>query len=247
MRLLAFVLVLVVGVAAQAAAPAFPPLTGRVVDQANILTPATEQDLSAKLEAHERATGHQLVVATIASLEGREIAEYGVDLGRAWGIGQKEKDTGAILIVAPNDREVRIEVGYGLEGILTDARSRGIIETNILPAFRAGQMEAGVVAGVDAILGALRGDPEAAPTAVPDRVSEQDPREYIGVLIAFLIIAWLRRGRRRRGLWPVVLGGPTIWHSGSGRRGGSGGFGGGGGGFRGGGGSFGGGGASGRW
>lgn len=242
MRRLALALLLVIGGAAQAAAPSFPPLTGRVVDQANILPAATEQDLSAKLEAHERATGHQLVVATVASLDGRDIAEYGVELGRAWGIGQKEKDTGAILLVAPNDRGVRIEVGYGLEGILTDARSRGIIENNILPSFRAGQMEAGVVAGVEAILGALRGDPDAAPTAIPGGAREQDPREYIGLLIAFLIIAWLRRGRRRRGIWPLVLGGASTWHSGSRR---SGGFGGGG--FRGGGGSFGGGGASGKW
>ncbi len=243
MRRLALALVFVICGAAQAAAPSFPPLTGRVVDQANILPDATERELSAKLEAHERATGHQLVVATVASLDGRDIAEYGVELGRAWGIGQKEKDTGAILLVAPNDREVRIEVGYGLEGILTDARSRGIIENSILPSFRAGQMDTGVVAGVEAILGALRGDPDAAPTAIPDAArGEGDPREYIGLLIAFLIIAWLRRGRRRRGIWPLVLGGASVWHSGSRR---SGGFGGGG--FRGGGGSFGGGGASGKW
>jgi uncharacterized protein len=240
MRRLALALLFVICGAAQAAAPSFPPLTGRVVDQANIIPDATERELSAKLEAHERATGHQLVVATIASLDGRDIAEYGVELGRAWGIGQKEKDTGAILLVAPNDREVRIEVGYGLEGILTDARSRGIIENSILPSFRAGQMDAGVVAGVEAILGALRGDPDAAPTAIPDAArGEGDPREYIGLLIAFLIIAWLRRGRRRRGIWPLVLGGASVWHSGSRRSGG--------GGFRGGGGSFGGGGASGKW
>lgn len=242
MRRLALALVFVIGAAAQAAAPSFPPLTGRVVDQADILAAATEQDLSAKLEAHEHATGHQLVVATVASLDGRDIATYGVELGRAWGIGRKEKDTGAILLVAPNDREVRIEVGYGLEGILTDARSRLIIENNILPSFRAGQMEAGVVAGADSILAALRGDPDAAPTAIPNTAREHDTREYIGLLIAFLIIAWLRRGRRRRGIWPLVLGGASTWHSGSRR---SGGFGGGG--FRGGGGSFGGGGASGKW
>ena len=111
MRRLALALLFVICGAAQAAAPSFPPLTGRVVDQANILPDATERELSAKLEAHERATGHQLVVATVSSLQGYPIEDYGYRLGRTWGIGDKDKDDGAILLVAPNDRQVRIEVG----------------------------------------------------------------------------------------------------------------------------------------
>jgi uncharacterized protein len=243
-RLLFTLLLVVVTGTAQAAGLSFPPLTGRVVDQAGILSPGAEQTLSAELEAHERSTSQQVVVATIASLEGSDIAEYGVELGRAWGIGQKDKNTGVILLVAPNERAVRIEVGYGLEGTLTDATSRLIIENAILPQFRAGNMEAGILAGARSILGVLRGDPDATPKPAPIR--SRDPGG-IPIFTILLILFILTRFRgRRRGLFPVILGGPTVWHGG-GRRGG--GFGGGsrGGGFSGGGGSFGGGGASGRW
>src|SRR4051812_38060744 len=116
------------GVPAHAADIAFPPLTGRVVDQAHILSAGAVSQLTAQLEAHEKATGQQVVVATVISLQDQEIAEYGYQLGRAWSIGQKDKNTGAILLVAPKERKVRIEVGYGLEGTLTDAQSRLIIE-----------------------------------------------------------------------------------------------------------------------
>ncbi len=240
MRRLLFTLLLVIAGAAQAAGLSFPPLAGRVVDQAGILSSPAEQTLTAELEAHERATSQQVVVATVASLEERDIAEYGVELGRAWGIGQKDKNTGVILLVAPNERAVRIEVGYGLEGTLTDAASRLIIENVILPQFRAGNMEAGVVAGVGAMLGVLRGDPDAI--AQPAPVRSRDPGEIPIITILIVIFLITRFGRKRRGLWPAVLGASSVWTSGS-RRGG-GGFGGG---FRGGGGSFGGGGASGRW
>ncbi|MGE4064163.1 MAG: YgcG family protein [Rhodospirillaceae bacterium] len=234
-RLALFVLLVVAR--AHAAEISFPPLTGRVVDQAGILGAAAEAELSDKLAAHERATSQQVVVATVPALEGRAIEEYGVGLGRAWGIGEKGRNTGVILLVAPNDRQVRIEVGYGLEGQLTDALSRVIIERDILPRFRAGQMEAGIVAGVESILAVLRGEETARPQSAPP-ARAQDPGEIPLVLILILFFLFARFGRRRRrGLWPVVLGGPVIWHGG-GRRGG---------GFRGGGGSFGGGGASGRW
>jgi uncharacterized protein len=245
MRRFAFALLLVVASAAQAADIAFPPLTGRVVDQANILSASAEQDLSAKLQAHEQSTGQQVVVATVASLQERDIAEYGVELGRAWGIGQKDKNTGAILLVAPNERSVRIEVGYGLEGTLTDATSRIIIEGMILPEFRSGNMEAGIVAGVDAMLALLRGDP----AAMPQVSRRDDPGTIPPILVALLIVFLMYK-----------LSGKTknldYWHAthsngrGSGLGGFGGGFGGrsgGGGGFSGGGGSFGGGGASGRW
>ena len=106
-----------------AAQPKFPELSGRVVDNADILTPEAEAALTAKLAALETQSQRQLVVATIADLEGYEVADYGYQLGRAWGLGDETRNDGAVLIVAPNDRKVRIEVGYGLEGYLTDALS----------------------------------------------------------------------------------------------------------------------------
>jgi uncharacterized protein len=129
-----------------AAAQSFPPLTGRVVDEAGIIPDADERALTERLAAHEAKTTNQVVVATVRSLGGRGIEEYGVDLGRAWGIGQAERNNGAILLVAPNEREVRIEVGYGLEGELTDAISGLIISGSIIPRFRDGDYPAGIAA-----------------------------------------------------------------------------------------------------
>lgn len=238
MRLLALLFALLWTINVHAAEISFPPLTGRVVDQAHVLSAAAAQSLGQKLADHEAATRQQVVVATVTSLQGHDIAEYGYQLGRSWGIGEKDKNTGAILLVAPTEREVRIEVGYGLEGTLTDALSRAIIEQRIIPEFRAGRMEAGIVAGTDAILGTLRGDAPVQPAK--RRVNHRDdPGEIppVALIIIFIIFLLLTRGRRRRRFLPgVMLGGPTIWRGG-----------GGGGGFSGGGGSFGGGGASGKW
>ncbi|MDB5455984.1 MAG: methanol dehydrogenase [Caulobacter sp.] len=236
------------------AAPTFPPLTGRVVDNANILSPQAETALTAKLATLEQTTGRQLVVATLPSLQGYEIEDYGYQLGRAWKIGEKGKNSGALLIVAPSEKAVRIEVGYGLEPVLTDALSSVIIQTTVLPRFRAGDLEGGVVAGADALVDQLslpddqararvakaaEPRPEAAPSFPPMAAI------FIGLFVLFLI-SRLLSGRRRGG-----LGGALPWiilsalSNGGGR--GGGGFSGGGGGFSGGGGSFGGGGASGRW
>jgi uncharacterized protein len=140
----------------------FPPLTGRVVDQADLLTPQQEADLTARLEAVQQATSRQFVVATVQSLEGREIEECGYQLGRHWGIGQSEANNGLILLVAPNERKVRIEVGYGLEGIMTDALSHAIIENDILPRFRENDYAGGILAGANAIIAQLQAPPEAA-------------------------------------------------------------------------------------
>ena len=142
-------------VTATAVAYTFPPLSGRVVDQADLLSASAEADLSAQLAAHEQKTTNQVVVVTLNSLEGGAIEEYGVELGRHWGIGQKEKDNGVLLLVAPNERRMRIEVGYGLEGTLTDAISSVIIDRRLRPAFKAGDYEAGIRAGVDGILDVL--------------------------------------------------------------------------------------------
>jgi uncharacterized protein len=245
------------------AAPAFPALTGRVVDKADILSPAVENQLTLDLARLETETRRQLVVVTLPSLQGLDIADYGYQLGRAWGIGQKaapapggEKDNGVLLIVAPNDRKVRIEVGYGLEPVLTDALSSVILQTQVLPRFKAGDLSGGVVAGTEAIVQQLA-LPDAQARAKVEQASGAGAREDGGVWgllpTLFIIIVLLsifrggRRGRRGAGwIAPVILGG--LSQGGWGGRSSGGGFGSrGGGGFSGGGGGFGGGGASGGW
>ena len=185
---------------------AFPPLTGRVVDQAGLLDPATEQALTEKLAALETATSDQLVVVTVSSLQDQEIEDYGYQLGRAWGIGQKENDNGALLIVAPNERKVRIEVGYGLEPILTDAFSSQVIRDDILPSFREGDYSTGVVKGVDALIAQLSLDPAEA-QARAQAVAEQQadhkggsiaPLIIVGVIFLFMFLLAARAGRGRR-------------------------------------------------
>ena len=238
------------------AAPKFPPLTGRVVDNAGLLSPAAEQRLTAELAGLEAKTGRQMVVATLPDLGGYEIEDYGYQLGRAWGIGDKTRNDGVLLLVAPNDKKVRIEVGYGLEGVLTDALSSVIIQTRILPAFRDGKMEAGVIAGTEAVISQLSlpdDQARAIATATPAPQPESDSSLPGVIIFSVVIIFWvlsgvLRGGRGRRGrrggggLWWLL---PMLLSSGG--RGGGGGWSGGGGGFSGGGGSFGGGGSSGGW
>ena len=145
-----------------ASAQTFPKLTGRVVDQANLLDAGEEAALTAKLAALEAQSQRQLVVATISDLEGYDDSDYGYRLGRAWGIGDKERNDGLLLLVAPNDRKVRIEVGYGLEGIMPDALSHRIIQDRILPAFKANNYPGGINAGVDSIVTQLQLPPEEA-------------------------------------------------------------------------------------
>ncbi len=217
----------------------FPPLSGRVVDAARVLAPGTEQILTRELAELERSSGGvQVVVVTVPSLGGRAIEEYGYQLGRHWGIGQRDEDTGALLLVAPVERQVRIEVGYGLEGVFTDALSWDIIQGRILPHFRQGDMDAGVLAGARAMIAALAGEYE--PSGAGGSPGEDERRASALAFWIFVALILLSSfGRRRRGLGPALLGGALLG-------GGRGGFGGGGG-FRGGGGSFGGGGASGGW
>jgi uncharacterized protein len=238
-----FLLAIAVG---QAAEPEFPPLTGRVNDHAGLLSARDQKELDAALARFEAETTDQIVVATLDSLQGLPIEDYGYQLGRQWGIGQAGKDNGALLIVAPEEREVRIEVGYGLEGELTDAQSRTIIETSILPHFRQGDFAAGIKAGVAAMIATLGGsyDPALPPVQVGE--SDRAPSPFpLAIALPIILIIVLNRlfGRRHRGRYRGY-GGPVIVPGGGG--GGSGG-GGASGGFSGGGGSFGGGGASGRW
>ncbi|HEY3888006.1 MAG TPA: YgcG family protein [Caulobacteraceae bacterium] len=230
------------------AAPTFPALTGRVVDDAHVLSAQTQADLTSKLAALEQKTGDQVVVATLPSLQGYEIEDYGYQLGRAWGIGEKGKNNGAILIVAPTEHKVRIEVGYGLEPVLTDALSSVIVQEQVLPKFRAGDIEGGVVAGTDAIIAQLDLDPAQAQAA--NQAAEQKPAPHpnpipVILLLIFVFFALGALFRRGGGFWAL----PFLFMGGGngGFGSGSGGFGSGGGGFSGGGGSFGGGGASGGW
>jgi len=252
-----------------AAAQNFPALSGRVVDTANLLNPAQKQQLEALSVDVQKVAQRQFVVATVPDLQGYPIEDYGYKLGRFWGIGQKDANNGIILIVAPNDRKVRIEVGYGLEPIMTDALSQSIIDEQILPKFRAGDMPGGILAGAQAIAEQMKAPPEAAearvkaaeavPQAVRSSSSSSDGFVAIFwiVIILFIVlpIVFRRAGgkRYRGGRGPVVLWGPGLgggWGSSGGSSwsdsGGSD-WGGGGGGFSGGGGSFGGGGASGSW
>lgn len=231
------------------AAPNFPALSGRVVDAANILPPDVETRIDQKLAALETQSRRQLVVATIPDLQGYDIADYGYQLGRAWGIGSKEKNDGALLIVAPKDRKLRIEVGYGLEGTLTDGLSSLIINQTIVPQLKAGNMPGGIEAGVDAIVTQLSLPPEEAQKiaaqanqAPADSGDGWVPLVFFGFMfLSFFVLPMLRGGSGRR----YRSGGfvPIVWDSGSGSGSGWGG----GGGFSGGGGSFGGGGSSGSW
>jgi uncharacterized protein len=159
-RGLLFLLALLVAGPAQAVD--FPRLTGRVVDQADLLTAADEAALTGRLEALQRASSRQLVVATVSSLQDLAIEDYGYQLGRAWNIGQRGANNGVILLVAPTERKARIEVGYGLEPILTDALSSQIIRDRMLPRFRANDYPGGINAGADAIIRQLQAPPEAA-------------------------------------------------------------------------------------
>ncbi|MFM7028331.1 MAG: TPM domain-containing protein [Chakrabartia sp.] len=232
----------------------FPaPNATRVVDAANLMSAGDEAALDARLAAFEQKTGRQFVVATIPDLQGFPIEDYGYQLGRAWGIGSKEKNDGVLLIVAPKDRKVRIEVGYGLEPYLTDAYSSVIINRFIVPKFKAQDYAGGISAGADAIMQQLQLSPEEAAARV--KAAATAPRKdqdgfpvaliFWGFVLIFVVLPALfgrRRGRRYGGM-PIVLWGPGDFGGRSGGFGSSGGFGG----FSGGGGSFGGGGSSGSW
>jgi uncharacterized protein len=226
--------VLLLAPALCAAAIVFPPLTGRVVDSAGMLSAGTQQALTELLAAHEQASSDQIVVVTLPDLQGYTIEEYGYQLGRHWGIGQKGKNNGVLLLVAPNERALRIEVGYGLEGTLTDALSSNIINGVILPRFKRGDFEGGITQGVAAIIQALGGEYELKQIPRNQGAPGRGHASPLGVLFWIIFILIFSRGWWGWGLFGRGYGG---W----------GGGGGGGGGFHGGGGSFGGGGASGRW
>ena len=273
-KLLAAFALFLVAVASPATAQNFPPLTGRVVDQAGLLSPSQIVDLTSKSEALEASTKRQFVVATVKSLEGRTIEEYGYQLGRKWGIGDEKRDDGVILLVAPNEKKVRIETGYGARVFMTDAISGIIVQTVILPKFREGDLPGGIMAGADKIIEQMQLPAEQAQANIAaaerQRTSRGSPGVFAFVPVIIIMIVFFsivgslsrrangRRYRRRRGggidpfvvLWGLnEISRASRGGGGWGGGGGGGGFGGfgGGGGFSGGGGSFGGGGASGGW
>jgi uncharacterized protein len=158
LRRAAIALALAIPVAVPATAQDFPRLTGRVVDQADVLDASRRAALERQLADLEAKTTDQLVVVTVRSLQGATIEDYALRLGRQWKIGQTDKNNGVLLVVAPSDRKVRIEVGYGLEGALTDAVSKYIISESIVPHFRSDDMAGGIARGVDDIVEVLTGD-----------------------------------------------------------------------------------------
>jgi uncharacterized protein len=247
------------------AAPTFPELTGRIVDEAGLVTWEDRQAIEAELAALEGRSTDQIAVVTVKSLQGYPIEDYSYQLGRHWGIGQQGKNNGILLVVAPNERKVRIEVGRGLEPVMTDLMSSLIVNNAILPGFRRGDYSAGIRAGVRDIKDTLLGDAEAVKQRAKGRraAPKTDPVALIFLIIwlaifAYIIYAHSRQARRhpgslqpagqRRRSDPFDRDGDIIIIPGGGWGGGSGHWdGGSGGGWSGGGGDFGGGGASGSW
>ena len=224
----------------------FPVLTGRIVDQANIIPAETRSAIEPKLADLEAKSGIQLVVATVTSLEGQEVEPYANELFRSWKLGEKAKNNGVLLLVAPNERRVRIEVGYGLEGTLTDALTKVIITNAITPRFKSGDFSGGISRGIDDIITVLTTDAsewQKRPSLRLDNQQTTDPATWllIAALIALFTLLIVSPGFRWLFLNLVL----NILVSSGGSR--SGGGYSSGGGFSGGGGSSGGGGASGSW
>ena len=223
--LLAVLFAVLPAMAAQAA-PNFPQFTGLVTDAANVIPADQKAALEARLQALKQQTGRQLVVATIPDLQGYDIADYGYQLGRSWGVGLKGLDNGAILIVAPKEHKVRVEVGYGLEPVLTDAFSSVVIQQAIVPRFKAGDMAGGISAGVDALAQQLSLPDDQAKTKMDAAVAAYDKQHAhrsnghipLGAIIWIVIVAVViishigRRASRGRyygggggSNWPIWL------------------------------------------
>lgn len=275
-RILGLLLLLAaaLGLASPALAqPVFPERgTAPVVDEANIIDETTEAELTRKLAEFEERNQRQFVIATVPDLQGYDIAEYGYQLGRNWQLGDAENDDGIILLVAPNERQMRVEVGYGLEGIIPDGLAFEYVE-GMKPFFREGDYSGGISWGADQIIRQLELPPEEAAQIAQASEQQRESKDsgfpiggliWLGFIVSFFILPMFsgrgRRRRYRRGPWGNAARDIILWEAGKaiargldgngGGWGGGGGFGGGGGGFggfSGGGGSFGGGGASGGW
>ncbi len=191
-------------------AAAYSAPAGYVNDFAGVLSEATENSLENRLSSFTASTSNEIAVVTLSSLEGETVENAAVKLFEEWGIGDKEKDNGVLLLVAINDRELRIEVGYGLEPVLTDSRSGNIIRNQITPAFKIGDYEGGIVAGTEAIIEVVSGDPtlfdQAEPAASP--AEEAISLLFVGLVIIFMYTAaFLSRSNR---YWPGGLLGTLL-------------------------------------
>jgi uncharacterized protein len=234
----------------RASALDIPQLNGRVNDRASLLSSADASRLEARLAAFEAKTGHQYALLTVPTLDGAPIEEYALKVAEAWRLGDKKRDDGLLLIIAQNDRKMRIEVGYGLEGEIPDAVASRVIREVLRPAFQRGEFSYGIQAAFDVLIQAAGGDGQAAPEP-PRRAQRQKgsglPIGAFVIVLIFLALSMFggggRGGRRRRGgFFMLPMGGGGFGGFSGGGFGG-----GGGGGFGGGGGGFGGGGASGDW
>jgi len=219
-----------------------PQLTGYVNDRADMISADVELKLENYLREFERSDSTQIAVLTIPSLEGEALEDFSLKVAESWGLGRKEKDNGILLFVARDDRKVRIEVGYGLEGKLTDLMAGRIIDNEITPYFRKGNFDAGIIAGINALGNAVRGEYQGDGRSTSGREKRRSPWGALALLLflgpsllRFTALGHRGRGYRRSGM---------FWIGGPFGGGGGGGFGGG---FSGGGGGFGGGGASGGW
>lgn len=227
-----------------------PPLRGRVNDYAGVMNQDQVRSLESRLDQFEQETGHQVAVLTIPTLDGEDIEGFSIRVAENWKIGKKGFDNGVILVVAVKDRRLRLEVGYGLEGVLPDAIANQIISEYIVPRFRSQDYGGGIIAGIDAVLKVIKKEPlpEAARKKGGKPASGLNSFAMLAVTLGlFGLMAFASANRRRNRMW-ATRGRhypPIFW--GGGGFGGGGGFSGGGGGFSGGGGSFGGGGASGSW
>jgi uncharacterized protein len=195
----------------------FPPLSGRVVDQAAIIPAPVTTAITAKLDALESKSSIQFVVATVNSLEGDEIEPYANALFRAWKLGEKDKNNGVLLLVAPKEHKARIEVGYGLEGTLTDALSKIIISNAMAPRFKAGDFGGGIERGVDDTITVLTTDsaewqkrPELRLDRQDSKVDDLTPWIVFGLFlfIVFMLFASPRRGGRQSA---ISAGGDPRW------------------------------------
>jgi len=237
-----------------ASAQKIPELKGYVNDYAGVISSSEEREINALLSSLEKSGVAQIAVLTVDDLQGHEIESYSIKAADQWKLGQKDRDNGILFLLALDEKKVRIEVGYGLEGTMTDAKSGYIIRNVIIPEFKRGNFGNGLYKGVDAVSSVLGGtmvitDKDIAESERSSRRSSSGGLSLnVIIFIIIFILSSLTRGRRRRGgLFQALFWGSML--SGGSRRGGgfSGGGGFGGGGFSGGGGGFGGGGASGGW
>jgi uncharacterized protein len=221
-RTLGFIWLLIC--ATMASAQTLPALTGRVVDQASLLSPAEESAISAKLEALEQATTRQLAVVTVPDLQGHPVEDFGFRLGEAWKLGNKEADNGAILLIAKAEHRIRIEVGDGLEPILPDAMAWIIIRDSMTPRFKANDYAGGINAGVDAIIQQLQAPPEQAEARVRAAAQARQaqrsrsnggngipvPFIFFGIILFTLFLSMTRKYRRHGAYRGKGFGGSAL-------------------------------------